>query len=293
MISSDYAPIAIFAYRRVGSLVSMLKSLQACPEYSRSPVFVFSDGPKNDAARKDVVAVRARLAALRTPNMTIVEAAENRGLAASIIGGVDQLTREFGRVIVLEDDLRVSPATLTWFNTALERYHDESAVMQISAYAYFIPQYARRETAVFLPAITTWGWATWDHAWRKFDPAATGWEELNNDPDLRRRFDLDGAYGYSKMLNNQMTAGIDSWGIRWYWSVFRSNGVVLFPPRSFVKNMGFDFKATHGAKSLALSMLKSWKNNLSTVVPAFPAEIKIVPDEFAFFREAVVKRKFW
>jgi hypothetical protein len=287
-IDPTLAPIAIFAYRRVASLASMFKTLQVCPEYSRSRVIVFSDGPRNAAARKDVDAVRAELARLATPNMTVVEAPQNRGLAASIIGGVDQLTREHGRVIVLEDDLRLSPLTLTWMNAALNRYSDEDSVLQVSAHSFAAKAFRQRREAMFMPFITTWGWGTWRRAWDRFDPVASGWEALQTDPALRRRFDLDGSYPYSQMLIDQMESGIDSWGIRWNWSVFMNDGLVLYPPRQFVKNHGLDLKATHGVKSLALSMVKGFNRPFMSEIPEFPEQVSVDPENFATMRAAVL-----
>ncbi|MBU1325366.1 MAG: glycosyltransferase [Alphaproteobacteria bacterium] len=285
----DHAPIAVFAYRRAAGLGRMLDTLQACPEYARSPVFVFSDGPKTPAADKDVKAVRALLAARRTPNMTIVEAPENRGLAASIIGGVDQLTKEYGHVIVIEDDLRLSPVTLTWMNAALRTYAEDERVMQVSAHAFVVEAFSDRREALFLPFTTTWGWATWRRAWEKFDPNATGWQQLRSDDSLKHRFDLNGSAPYSRMLCDQMEAGIDSWGIRWYWSVFKHEGLVLYPPRSIIKNHGVDFKATHGVKSLAIAMVKGLFRPAAKEVPTFPLLVAVGPDEFVAVSSAISK----
>lgn len=292
MTTSRYAPVAVFAYRRVGSLGKALDNLQACPEYAQSRIYVFSDGPKNEAARRDVEAVRTYLAKRKTDNMTLIEVPRNKGLARSIIEGVERLTREHGRVIVIEDDLRLSPLTLTWFNAALDRYQDEPTVMQISAHVHAVPAFTDRAQAMFLPFTTTWGWATWARAWEKFDPAATGWEVLKSDQSLRRRFDVNGAYPHSDMLISQMESGVDSWGIRYYWTVFRSNGVVLFPPRPFVKNHGLDLKATHGVKSLALSMLKGLGRPIMKQIPSFPASVAVNPDNYEAVERALGKRAF-
>jgi hypothetical protein len=51
------------------------------------------------------------------------------------------------------------------------------------------------------------------------------------------------------MLNNQMMGHIDSWAIRWYWSVFRRNGLVLYPPASLIRNIGLDGSGTHGSRT--------------------------------------------
>lgn len=291
-MTSPYAPIAVFAYRRARSLARTLDDLQACAEYDRSPVHVFSDGPKNDAARRDVAAVREMLARRRTPNMTIVESPENRGLARSIIDGVDRLTREYGRVIVIEDDLRLSPLTLAWFNRALEAYEHDERVMQVSGYVHTVPALRRTDAAFFLPLTTTWGWATWRRAWDLFDPASPGWEDLRTDSQLAQRFDLGGVYPYSQMMAHQMEAGLDSWGIRFYWSVFSSNGVGLFPPISFVKNHGVDLKATHGVKSLALSALKSLGRAYPRRVPDLPATSSVNNEAFSRIAEALGRRSY-
>lgn len=291
-MTASLAPIAVFAYRRARSLARTLDDLQACPEFDQSPVYVFSDGPRNETARRDVKAVRAMLARRRTPNMTVIEAPENRGLARSIIAGVQRLTQEYGRVIVIEDDLRLSPLTLAWFNRALDRYEVDDRVMQISAHVHTVPALQQADLAFFLPFTTTWGWATWRRAWDRFDPTAAGWNELKTNPELSRRFDLDGAYPYSRMMAGQMEADLDSWGIRFYWSVFKENGLVLFPPVSFIKNHGVDLKATHGVKSLALSALKSLWRKYPVSTPGFPADIKTNGEIYSLITDAI-QRKFY
>lgn len=291
-MTSNLAPIAVFGYRRARSLARTLDDLQACPEYTGSPVYVFSDGPKNDAARRDVASVREMLARRRTPNMTIIEAPENRGLARSIIEGVERLTREYGRVIVIEDDLRLSPLTLAWFNRGLETYEDDARVMQISAHVHTVPALRRTDSAFFLPFTTTWGWATWKRAWDQFDPAAEGWEALKTDADLARRFDVDGAFQYSRMMIAQMEAALDSWGVRFYWTVARAGGLVLFPPASLVKNHGVDLKATHGVKSLALSALKSLGRSYPRQLPRLPSRVEVDAEALELLRVALRRRSF-
>lgn len=119
--------------------------------------------------------------------------------------------------------------------------------MQISAYQYRSPFLARRDIGGFQHFATTWGWATWARAWSKFDASARGWEAVREDPAVREAFDAGGVYPFSDMLEKQMSGKLDSWGIRWSWSVFRNNGLTLMPPRSLVRNIGFDGTATHNS----------------------------------------------
>ena len=56
------------------------------------------------------------------------------------------------------------------------------------------------------------------------------------------------------MLKRQMNGEIDSWAIRWYYTVFAHDGLVLFPPRTLVQYGGFDGSGTHGRLSRHVSV---------------------------------------
>jgi hypothetical protein len=291
MSKSQTAPIALFAYRRVEHLIRALDALSACPEFLDSRVFVFSDGAKDEASSADVERVRTILRARLTPNMTIIEAPTHRGLAASITAGVTRLCDEFGRAIVLEDDLIVSPSVLTWFNMALDAYADDERVWQVSAYQFSVPQFAQRAEAMFLNLTTSWGWATWKRSWDQYDPMAKGWERLKFDQVMRREFDFDGAYPYSDMLVDQMAGRIDSWAIRWRWAAFRANAISLFPPRSLVSNIGFDAAATHTRFRLLKKLVQrrhTGSSLSSEQCPCLPAEVGVTAGDDAAVANALL-----
>jgi hypothetical protein len=136
---------------------------------------------------------------------------------------------------------------LVYMNASLNIFAKHDKVMTVSGYMYNTPQLRNQNIQIFLPLISTWGWGTWDRAWQKFDPDAAGYEILKTDKRLRRKFDCNGSYPFSRMLGLQMNRKIDSWGIRWYWSIFKNNGLSCFPPNTLVLNNGFDATATHGS----------------------------------------------
>jgi hypothetical protein len=64
------------------------------------------------------------------------------------------------------------------------------------------------------------------------------------------------------MLARQMRGEIDSWAVRWYWSMFQAGGLALYPPATLVANEGADAFATHA----------SWKRSiLDAFEPPRPA----------------------
>ena len=234
------APVALFVYNRPDHTRQTVEALLANTVANQTPLHVFSDAPRNESASPAVEEVRSYIRSIAGfKSVTIIERETNFGLARSIIDGVTSLCEEYGRVIVMEDDLITSPHFLSYMNDALTRYEHEDRVMQIAGYMYPI-NLELEEDALFMPFTSSWGWATWERAWRLFDATGTGYQRLLEDQSLRRAFDLNGKYGYLRMLESQLRGETDSWAIRWYLSVFLMNGLTLYPKKTLVGNLGFD-----------------------------------------------------
>lgn len=282
---ADLAPIVIFIYRRPAHLRKTLDSLARCVGFEHSKIIVFGDGPKTPADRDAVAATRRMAETLLGSHAEYHFRDSNAGLANSIIGGVSLVTRRFGSAIVLEDDLELSPSFIDYMNAALNRYALEERVFQVSGQLFATPQFAARDTALFLPFTTSWGWGTWHRAWQRFDPAAHGWQQLQRDRALRKRFNLDGGYDFSTMLERQMAGLGDSWAIRWYWSVFRNDGMVCFPPVSLVRNTGMDGSGTHGRG--LLRRFKTEERPPPTLRIELPDQISVQQQDFNFVKQAM------
>jgi hypothetical protein len=244
------APIVLFAYKRPDHVRRTLQALESNALAGDSELFIFADGPKENADHATLDRIGQVREVIRQPwkfgAVHLREKNTNNGLANHVIHGVSELVGRYGKVIVLEDDLVTANGFLTYMNAALAAYAHEPQVMQISGYQFPLTFPSRTPCTFFLPFSTSWGWGTWKRAWDCFDPQATGWEVLKSDAAMRRRFDLDGSQGFYGMLRAQMELGsIDAWDIRWWWSVFRRGGLVLYCQRSLVRNIGFDEFATH------------------------------------------------
>lgn len=240
------APVAIFAYNRADKLAGMLRSLQNCSGFSASSIVIFVDGPKGTHDANAVDAVREYVRAINVPNISWRFRDENLGLRRSIYAGVGELVRQHGHVIVLEDDLTLSPVALDYFNNALRHYKDHPRVWSICGYIYDSPGLRERPHTVVLPFAHPWGWATWEEKWNLFD--------LNNSPTrdqlatsaFKCAFDMNGLYPFTRQLMNSLENRVNSWFIHWYYTVFQHGGVSIFPPRRLVENFGFT-DGVHGS----------------------------------------------
>jgi hypothetical protein len=283
------APIALFVYNRPRHTRSTLQALRANALARESDLYVFADAARKPEAAASVDEVRKVLRTVEGfKSVTVVERASNMGLAASITEGLSGLCERYGRAIVVEDDLVTSPHFLAYMNAALDRYEMEDRVMQISGHM-FLATLHTPEDAIFLPFITSWGWATWARAWRHYDPLASNYPRLVENPSLRKRFDLEGHYPYFRMLQAQQQGRIDSWAIRWYLSVFFREGLALYPKKSMVRNLGFDGSGVNcNVSDFAQSDLDS-----NFRVSAFPDVVEATSEMDAVYRALPVPRLSW
>jgi hypothetical protein len=239
------APIVLFVYNRPWHTRQTVEALQKNELARESELFIFSDGPRSENDKKNVQAVREYIKTITGfRSIRIIDRERNLGLAQSIISGVTEIVNRYGRIIVLEDDLIVSRYFLDYMNTALNWFEKDERVMSVSGYMFPIEIQVDTDS-VFMPFITSWGWATWKRAWDSLDSNMESYASLKKDSTLRRRFDLNNSYFYFRILKAQIQRKIDSWAIRWYLSVFMLQGLTLFPVRSLVQNIGFDNTGTH------------------------------------------------
>ena len=103
---------------------------------------------------------------------------------------------------------------------------------------------------------------------------------------MRLRFNLDGGYDYYTMLAMQMRRKRPTWDTCWYWSVFQANGVVLYPPASYVLNTGFDGTGTHGWRS-ARYMVGGEFTKLPDDV-TFPAAIRVREEAYHHVKQKLI-----
>lgn len=257
------APIALFAYNRPTHLARTLQALRDNPLAHMSRLHIYSDGPKTSRDEPSVAQVRHMIRKTDGfAEVTIHEQTANIGLARSIIAGVTELSERYGSVIVLEDDLVVSPGFLTFMNQALEHYEHASRVMAISGYLFPVEHPEHLASTFFVSVPASWGWGTWQRAWKQFEPDSTELLAGLSAKVDQDHFDVDGAYPYFTQLKLQAAGKLDVWGVRWYAAMFAAQGLCLYPSQSLVQNIGMDGSGMHCTASsrfdVCLSESETW-----------------------------------
>lgn len=245
--SENYAPIILFVYNRLDHTMQTVEALKKNTLAAASELFVYSDAPKKASAAPSVNEVRTYLHSLEDgfKKITIIERESNFGLAASIIGGASHIIAQYGKAIVLEDDLVTSPTFLCYMNAALDHYENRKNIFAISGYSGTLPSLSRYPYDTYLayrPA--SWGWATWKDRWEGIDWEVGDWQEFIANRKKRTMFNR-GGIDMTRMLKHYMQGKNNSWAIRWSYEMYKRDHYCVYPRISKVQNIGFGENATH------------------------------------------------
>lgn len=242
-----YAPITLFVYNRPTHTRRTIEALQKNILAKDSDLIIYSDAAKKPEAAEGVREVREYIRSISGfRSVSFVERDKNWGLANSIIDGVTAVVNEYGRIIVLEDDLETSPYFLSYMNDALAYHENTSEVMHVSGCRYPVESFGTDDT-FFLHVPLCWGWATWRRAWSTFEKNISIMDRF--DKNMVKHFNFGNTYPYWQQLELNRSGVLNTWFVFWYANVFLRGGLSLFPSRSLVRNIGMDGSGVHSGKS--------------------------------------------
>lgn len=237
------APIVLFAYNRPWHTEQTLLALEANNLAKESILYIYSDGPKENATKEVLEKIAETRKVIRKrkwcKEVHIVESSKNKGLADSIVEGVTEITNIHGKIIVLEDDLVTSKFFLQFMNDGLSKYENDDQVMHISGYMF--PHNQKLPDDFFFSQIAfSWGWATWKNSWTRYRNDAVTIKNELHEKGLIPRFNMDQTYSFENQLDENVKGNIKTWAVFWHASILLNNGLALIPSFSLVNNIGND-----------------------------------------------------
>lgn len=245
----NYAPVVLFAFNRLAPLKACVDALLKNSEAAESDLIVYVDGPRpykpgeTDKVQKvrDFVKTITGFKSLETYFSDV-----NKGLGPSLIAGINDVIRRYGRAIIVEDDLICSTNFLSFLNQGLCYYQDKKEVFSISGETVKVkaPQNYIYDN-YFAPRAGCWGWATWKDRWDSVDFELKDWDAVKAN---KCRFNRWGGSDCFKLLNGWHTGKNKSWAIRFNYSQFLQGTTSVFPIVSKVSNEGFDEDGTNCKK---------------------------------------------
>lgn len=243
------APIILFVYNRLWHTRQTVEALQKNELVTESELYVFCDGPKESATdeqREKVHEVQEYVQSITGFKKLHIKVQEsNMGLANSVINGVTEVVEKYGKVIVVEDDIVTHPFFLRFMNDCLNVYEDRLDIFMIGGYNPNIKFPSKYKDDLYVVHRScSWGWATWRNRWILADWNVSDYYLMCENQSLQNRFNRGGGDMFP-MLKAQMDGKIDSWAIRWDYSMYKHDALCVRPVKSLCSNCGLDGSGVH------------------------------------------------
>lgn len=165
----------------------------------------------------------------------------NLGLRKAVVDAVTWANSEYGRVMVLEDDVRAGPQLLEFLNHNLNTHQQNSKIAHINGYNLVPkvhltnPDHASRLS--IYPE--SYAWATWERAWQKYDDDLT-WAKNASVEDIKKACGSTiGALRWKLNFSDAASERIDTWAFRWLASMWEHNWFMVSPNRNIARYMGW------------------------------------------------------
>ena len=233
-------PLLVLGYNRPDKLIQLLKSIGSNPP---EVLVVALDGPLKDEA-SDELKVAQCIELVNSENWapTVVTRfrTEHLGLRRAVTDAVTWTMNEYGRAIIVEDDIILGPQFLEYMTYMLDRHEKDIDVAQINGYnevphSFFTPLTSASRYSKYP---TSCAWATWKSRWERYDDSLT-WGKAVSIKNLSVQVgSIIGAMKWKINFNDAAKSHVDSWAIRWVSTIWSHNWVTIYPNRNLVFHDG-------------------------------------------------------
>lgn len=264
----SYAPVVMFVYNRADHFKKTYAALAACKEAKESVLYIFSDGSKNEKSFDAVSEVRAAARDIKNngdfKSVEIIESPVNKGLAASVIAGVSSVLKEYGKVIVVEDDCVASPEFLSYMNECLDYYESNKKIGAVTGYSPAIDFPKGYDKHIFAAYRScSWSWGTWWDRWCDVDWELKDFNDFCKNPSLIKKLNSNGTDRFMRLYRQTKGNG-SSWSVRFGAHLVKNDMLTVYPRYSYISNIGCDASGVHSqsedAKKMTVDLKKAIKN---------------------------------
>jgi len=254
--------IALFVYNRPYHMQKVLEGLKA---NNISNLYIFSDGSKNEKDSEEVKEVRNLIKEIEWCETEVHVSFHNKGLAVSIVDGVNYILNKHDRVIVLEDDCVPSIDFVSFMEKCFDEYENIERVMSVSGFSLPIKIPGDYQYDIYFSRrFCSYGWGTWKRAWKYFRIDETFIHQIEKSRSFRRRV-VGAGEDLIPILKKQLKEKIDSWAIFWFLSIIKRDGLCIYSATPRIKNVGFDGSGVHSKSrtTFDVDLSENYNQNLS------------------------------
>lgn len=256
--------VIVFAYNRSWHVKQVLDGLKQNKGVSK--LYIFQDGLKCEEHREEWEKTQQVIKATDWCDVVYSLSPYNKGLASSIVDGINAVFEKNDSVVVLEDDCVPHPLFMEYMTKCLEKYQDNKRVFAVNGCAWNLEIDSNGTDAYFAGRFYSWGWATWKDRWELYDQDYKILTKIQKDPQKKRRLDIWAQDAVSSLIGN-VYGTCNSWAVFWGLKCIEQGGLCVTPYDSFIDNIGCDGSGVHCGNAGVTTPIRKWDNSGEIVLP--------------------------
>ena len=182
---------------------------------------------------------------------------ENIGPCKRVPTAIDWFFDHVESGIILEDDCLPDSSFFTFCQEILEKYKDDTRVMNISG-NNFQDGIKRSEASYYFSYYpSTWGWATWRRAWKLYDKNMLRYPNFLKENKIQAIIpnkEKEEQRYWLKFLEQEYSGKFIFWDVKWLFTIWSYDATSIIPNNNLITNIGFGNDATHTKGEFDLSI---------------------------------------
>ena len=219
-----------------------------------SRLFLYQDGPRNEADRKGIEACREICSDEHIDWQCDVRRNyldHNEGCDPSGFRSHRWAFSLADKVVVLEDDVVPSASFIPFCKEMLDRYERDERVTMIAGFNTDEVTPDVPDDYFFTSFQSIWGWASWRRVANRWD---SRYEFLNDDYAMRQLQAVARQRGYRhdmlRMFNDHCQSGKEYFETIYWADQILQSGLTIMPTKNLVSNIGMTADSTHFSAQL-------------------------------------------
>tara|TARA_Y100000996_G_C22445067_1_gene611477 strand:- start:52 stop:885 length:834 start_codon:yes stop_codon:yes gene_type:complete len=221
--------VALFVYNRPSHFRRVLIALE---NYKIEELNVFLDGPKNNKDKilqKEIKLTLKRNKYNKSINFKVNYSNKNKGLAKSIMQGLDKLSKRYENILILEDDCVPRKELFYFINKKIKLLRNKNYA---AICGYQLPEIHKKSKkkidTLILKYFVSWGWCVKSSYWKEYRKQYKFFKK-NKIKDV-----------LIKKINKLILNKNNVWTIDFIKFNNLQKKKYIFPSMSLIKNIGFD-----------------------------------------------------
>jgi hypothetical protein len=248
---AEITPVLLLGYNRPEQMRGLIQSLSP---FQPKVILLAIDGPNQNRPNDPELVKQTQEAINQVAwNAEIITRyrESNLGLRRAVVDAVTWANSEYGRVIVLEDDVRAGPQLLDFLNHNLDKYEKQNEVAHINGYNLVPIDHINKPDEASRISIypESYAWATWDRAWKNYDDDLTWAKSASIDEIKKIVGSTTGALRWRQNFNDAAAERIDTWAYRWLASMWAKNLKIISPNQNIAQYFGSE-NGTHTRRKI-------------------------------------------